>query len=90
MGGGCQASGEHEQGSMLGIATAVGSLARFVGPIVMGFMYDLAQARGAFYAGAALTGAAFIVALTMRGMPLSGLSGGRTRAVPLSAGAFRA
>ena len=64
------ASGEHEQGSMLGIATAVGSLARFVGPIVMGFMYDLAQARGAVYAGAALTGAAFIVALTMRGMPL--------------------
>ena len=61
-------SGEH--GSMLGIATAVGSLARFIGPIVMGFMYDLDQARGAFYGGAALTGMAFIVALMMRRMPL--------------------
>ena len=59
-----------EHGSMLGIATAVGSLARFVGPIVMGFLYDLAQARGAFYGGAALTAAALIVALAMRRMPL--------------------
>ena len=36
-----------EHGSMLGIATAVGSLARFVGPIAMGFLYDLAQALDA-------------------------------------------
>ena len=59
-----------EHGSMLGIATAVGSLARFVGPIVMGFLYDLGQARGAFYGGAALTAAAFLVALAMRRLPL--------------------
>ena len=55
---------------MLGIATAVGSLARFAGPIVMGFMYDLAQARGAFYGGSLLTLAAFMVTLTMRRMRL--------------------
>jgi MFS family permease len=55
---------------MLGIATAVGSLARFIGPIVMGFMYDLAQARGAFYGGAVLTFAAFLIAMMMRRMPL--------------------
>jgi MFS family permease len=65
-----KASPSSEHGSMLGIATAVGSLARFIGPIFIGFLYDLAQARGAFYGGAALTFAAFIVALTMRGMPL--------------------
>ena len=59
-----------EQGSMLGIATAVGSLARFIGPILMGFFYDLASARGAFYGGAALTAAAFGVALAMRKMPI--------------------
>jgi MFS family permease len=63
-----------EHGSMLGIATAIGSLARFVGPIAIGFLYDLAQARGAFYSGAALTGAAFLVSLAMRRMPL--LEGG--------------
>ena len=55
---------------MLGIATAVGSLARFLGPIAMGVLYDLAQARGAFYGGAALTAAAFIVAIAMRRLPL--------------------
>jgi multisubunit Na+/H+ antiporter MnhB subunit len=55
---------------MLGIATSVGSLARFVGPIAMGFMYDLAQARGAFYGGAVLTFAALLIAMMMRRMPL--------------------
>jgi MFS family permease len=60
--------GEH--GSMLGIATAVGSLARFVGPIFMGFLYDVAQARGAFFGGAILTGAAFVLSLWMRKFPL--------------------
>ena len=45
-------------------------LARFFGPILMGFLYDLAQARGAFYGGAALTAAALVVALAMRRMPL--------------------
>ena len=65
-----KATPPEEHGTMLGIATAVGSLARFAGPIVMGFLYDLAQARGAFYGGAVLTFAAFVVALTMRRMPL--------------------
>jgi len=59
-----------EHGSMLGIATAVGSLARFIGPIFMGFLYDLAAARGAFFGGAILTAAAFVVALSMRRLPL--------------------
>jgi DHA1 family tetracycline resistance protein-like MFS transporter len=61
-----KASPANEQGSMLGIATATGSLARFVGPIAMGFLYDLAQARGAFYGGAVLTAGAFVIAMWMR------------------------
>jgi MFS family permease len=65
-----KASPQNEHGSMLGIATAVGSLARFVGPVAMGFMYDLAQARGAFYGGAVLTFAALLIAMMMRRMPL--------------------
>src|SRR5205807_3233987 len=61
-----KASPWREHGSMLGLATAVGSLARFLGPIVSGFFYDVARARGAFYAGALLTFAAFCVATWRR------------------------
>jgi MFS family permease len=63
-----KASPPEEHGSMLGIASAAGSLARFVGPIVTGFLYDLASARGAFYGGAALTFIAFLLALRIRSL----------------------
>jgi len=59
-----------EQGSMLGLASGIGSLARFIGPILTGFLYDLARARGAFYAGALLTFFAFSIAMAMRRMPV--------------------
>jgi DHA1 family tetracycline resistance protein-like MFS transporter len=59
-----------EQGSMLGLASGIGSLARFCGPILAGFFYDLARARGAFYAGALLTFTAFSIAMAMRRMPM--------------------
>jgi MFS family permease len=59
-----------EHGSMLGLATAVGSLARFVGPIAVGVLYDLAKAPGAFYGSAVLTAIAFAIALSMRRMEL--------------------
>ena len=65
-----KASPPNEHGSMLGIAAGVGSLARFIGPIFMGFLYDLAQARGAFYGGAVLTAAAFAISIWMRRFPL--------------------
>jgi hypothetical protein len=51
---------------MLGLATSVGSLARFIGPIAAGFLYDLAGAAGAFYGGAVLMAGALAVALSMR------------------------
>ena len=65
-----KASPPNEQGSMLGLASGIGSLARFLGPIVSGSLYDLAHARGAFLGGAALTAAAFCVALWLRRLPL--------------------
>jgi DHA1 family tetracycline resistance protein-like MFS transporter len=65
-----KASPANEHGSMLGLASGIGSLARFIGPIWCGFLYDLAQARGAFYGSAILTAIAFIIALRMRKQPL--------------------
>jgi len=48
-----KAAPPQDRGSILGLSTSVGSLARFIGPILSGFLYDQAGARGAFY-GAAL------------------------------------
>jgi MFS family permease len=66
-----KASAPGEHGSMLGLAAGLGSLARFLGPIASGFLYDLAQARGAFYGGAVLTFCAFLISLRMRRLPLA-------------------
>lgn len=61
-----QIAPQAERGSLLGLATAVGSLARFVGPILSGFLYDWAHAAGAFYGGAVLMVFALLIALRMR------------------------
>ncbi len=61
-----KATPSSEHGSMLGLASGIGSLARFLGPILSGFLYDLASARGAFYGGATLTLIAFGMAMWMR------------------------
>jgi len=62
---------ENERGSLLGLATSVGSLARFIGPILSGFLYDRARAAGAFYGGAVLMAAALFLALRMRSMQVA-------------------
>lgn len=67
---------QSERGSMLGLATAVGSLARFLGPIVSGFLYDLAGASGAFYGAALLTLISLFITMSMR-------TGGLSVAVPI-------
>jgi MFS family permease len=59
-------SPERERGSILGLATSVGSLARFLGPILSGFLYDLGRASGAFYGGAAIMSVALLIAVRMR------------------------
>lgn len=55
-----------DRGSVLGLATAIGSLARFVGPVVSGFLYDWGGARAAFYGAAAITVSALLVAMAVR------------------------
>lgn len=59
-------SPESERGSLLGMATSVGSLARFIGPILSGFLYDVARAAGAFWGGAVLMLGAVVIAVRMR------------------------
>lgn len=61
-----KAAPEGERGSMLGLATSVGSLARFIGPLLSGFLYDMAEAAGAFYGGAVLMVIALLIAIRMR------------------------
>ena len=65
-----KASPAADHGTMLGFATAIGSLARFLGPIVSGFFYDWGGARGAFLAGASFTFAALLLAVWMHRLPL--------------------
>jgi hypothetical protein len=48
------------------LATSVGSLARFLGPLLSGFLYDLAGASGAFYGGAVLMTVALLTAIRMK------------------------
>jgi MFS transporter, DHA1 family, tetracycline resistance protein len=60
-----KAAPENERGSMLGLATSVGSLARFLGPIVSGFLYDLAGVGGAFYGAAVVTLLALAIATSL-------------------------
>ncbi len=60
-----KAAPENERGSILGLATSVGSLARFIGPIASGFLYDLAGARGAFWGASVLTILALVITTTL-------------------------
>jgi MFS transporter, DHA1 family, tetracycline resistance protein len=61
-----QVAPEEERGSILGLATSAGSLARFVGPLLTGFLYDTAGAEGAFYGGGIVMLAALFVTMRMR------------------------
>ena len=60
-----KAAPESERGSILGLATSIGSLARFLGPIATGFLYDLAGARGAFWCAAVLTSISLLIATSL-------------------------
>jgi MFS family permease len=61
-----KAAPPQDRGSILGLATSVGSLARFVGPILSGFLYDQAGVQGAFYGAAALTLVSFLIASSLK------------------------
>ena len=61
-----KAAPESERGSILGLATSVGSLARFIGPILSGFLYDVTGPRGAFYGAACLALLALLVSISFK------------------------
>jgi len=52
-----------EQGGMMGVAQSVGSIARIPGPLVAGFVADLAGLHAAFLLGSAIVLVAFILGL---------------------------
>jgi MFS family permease len=58
-------SPENERGSILGLATSAGSLARFLGPLVAGALYDVAGAAGGFYGGGVFMAIALLIAFRM-------------------------
>ena len=66
-----------ERGSILGISASLGSLARFIGPILIGWLFDLAHAAGAFYGGAVLMTGALAIALGMRKLHVGELASNR-------------
>ena len=51
-------------GSILGISSSVGSLARIIGPVAGGLLYDAGGSQAAFYSGAAFVLVAFFLSLT--------------------------
>jgi MFS family permease len=61
-----KAAPENERGGILGVASSVGSMARFVGPLLAGLLYDLAGVDGAFYGGGVVMAGALLVALRLR------------------------
>jgi MFS family permease len=61
-----KASPESERGSILGLATSAGSLARFIGPMLAGVLYDWAGAAGGFYGGGVFMAVALLIALRMK------------------------
>lgn len=56
-------SGPGDHGSMLGIQASIGSLARIIGPLLAGFIYDAFGNRGPFFSSAILSALAFVIAL---------------------------
>lgn len=56
-------SGPGDHGSMLGMQASIGSLARIIGPLLAGFIYDAFGNRGPFFSSAILSAMAFVMAL---------------------------
>lgn len=57
---------ENERGSLLGLATSIGSLARFCGPLLSGWLWDRGGVAGAFYGGGVLMALSLAIALRMQ------------------------
>jgi predicted MFS family arabinose efflux permease len=65
-------SGAHEQGGILGLAQAVASLGRIIGPAWGGFLYDRYGVTSPFYAAAGFLALALLLSLlTIARAPLT-------------------
>lgn len=69
-----QTAPESERGSMLGLAAAVGSLARFCGPLLSGVLYDVGGAAGSFYGGAVAMAASLLLAISIRKLAVTSVA----------------
>ena len=60
-----------QMGSVLGIAASMGSLARMIGPVMFGALWDAGAAPAAFFAAAGIVFAAFLLSLRVRQPPVT-------------------
>jgi MFS family permease len=60
-----KSSGAHEQGGVLGVSQSAGSLARILGPLWGGVMFDVAGPAGPYVTTGIVMLAAFAVALSL-------------------------
>jgi MFS transporter, DHA1 family, tetracycline resistance protein len=68
-------AGREEQGEVLGVSQSVGSLSRVLGPAAAGFFFGEFGRNAAFFWGAALVGAALLLALKLvRGLEAAKLA----------------
>lgn len=54
-----------QMGSVMGVAASMGSLARLLGPISFGFLWDAGGASGAFWTAGAVIAGAFLLAIRL-------------------------
>jgi MFS family permease len=62
-------AGTEQRGAVLGFAQSAGGLARTVGPLVSGYLYEGVGAGAPFAGGAIAAGVAFLLALSLREKP---------------------
>jgi MFS transporter, DHA1 family, tetracycline resistance protein len=61
-----KAAPEEQMGSVLGMAASMGSLARMIGPVTFGLLWDVGAAPAAFFTAAGIVFVAFLLALRVR------------------------
>lgn len=57
-----------QMGSVMGVSASMGSLARLIGPVSFGFLWDAGGARAAFWTAGGVVALAFTLALRLRGV----------------------
>ena len=79
-------AGVDEQGEIMGVAQAVGSLSRVLGPLISGALFAALGRNSPFLAGAALVGAALLIGWRLPRRIASPLSPSTAAPIPLAPG----